>query len=111
MVAGIATGRPDGGVNIANWPYLIQDILLGGVVVFSLSIAIIAAMSYRRTKNPKIFKITISFCLFFLKGIVLTITLFSGLFKITGNAVYVMDVALLIDMFILVALYLSIFKK
>jgi len=68
-------------------------------------------MSYRRTKNPKIFKITISFCLFFVKGIVLTITLFSDLFKITGNAVYVMDAALLIDMFILVALYLSIFKK
>lgn len=95
-----------------NWPYILQDVLLGGIVIFSLSISIIATMSYRRTRNPKIFKITLSFFLFFVKGVVLSIiALSTGLLDDIGNLVYVLDAIIFIDMLILAALYLSVFTK
>ncbi len=110
---GPASGVPDrGGETITDWPYIVQDILLGGVVIFSLSITIIAAMSYKRTRNPKIFKIALSFFLFLVKGIILSIIAFTtGLMDGLGNLVYVLDTVILIDMLILVVLYLSVFKK
>ena len=95
-----------------NWPYIVQDILLGCIVVLSASLASIALISYRRTRNPKIFKITLSFILFFVKGIVLSaIALSTGLLDNLGNLVYVLDSVILIDMLILVVLYLSVFTK
>lgn len=69
-------------------------------------------MSYRRTRNPKILKITMSFFLFFTKGIILSIIAFTtDLMDGLGNLVYVLDIVILIDMLILVVLYLSVFKK
>ncbi len=91
---------------------MIWDVILGVIVVISFSISYIAAMSYRRTKNPKILKITLSFCLFFIKGIVLAvITLFTTLLDNMGDLALILDAVILIDMIILIVLYLSIFKK
>ena len=101
-----------GGGKITAWPEMIWDFFLGIIVIFSLSISYIAAMSYRRTRNPKILKIMMSFCLFFIKGIGLAvITLFTSLLDNMGNLAYILDTVILIDMIILIVLYLSIFKK
>lgn len=91
---------------------MIWDVFLGIIVIISLSITYIAAMSYRRTRNPKILKITIAFCLFFIRGIGLAvITLFTSLLDNMGNLAFILDAVILIEMIILIVLYLSIFKK
>ena len=91
---------------------MIWDVILGVIVVFSLSISYIAAMSYRRTRNQKIFKIMLAFCLFFIKGVGLAvITHFTSLLDNMGNLAFILDAVILIDMIILIVLYLSIFKK
>lgn len=109
---GTDSAESSGGGIITAWPELIWDALLGGIVVFSLCISYVAAMSYRRTRNPKILKITIAFCLFFIRGIALAvITLFTSLLDNMGNIAYILDAVILIEMIILIVLYLSIFRK
>jgi len=80
-------------------------------VILSLSIAVVALLSYRRTKNQKILKVSVGFCLFFVKGVTLTITLFTGLLRVEGISIHILNVLIFIDMLILIALYLSIFKR
>lgn len=81
------------------------------MVILSFSIASIAAISYKRTHSVKILKITVGFWLFFLKGIILTIAFFTGLLELSGKSVFVLDVVIFIDLLILIALYISVFKK
>ncbi len=84
---------------------------MASIVILSLSITTIALLSYRRTRNNKILHIAVGFCLFFIKGVVLTITLFTGLLELEGSSIYVLAILITIDLLILIALYLSIFKR
>ena len=94
--------------------YLIQDILIPCIMILALSLLVIAALSYKRTKNEKILIITIAFACFFIKGVILSIGLFIGMLSsdsLPPSFVIPFDFLLLLDFFILLLLYFAVFKR
>lgn len=54
----------------------LENILLAAVSVFALVLTVIAVLAWRRTRdNPMLF-LAAGFCVFFVKGLVLTVALF-----------------------------------
>jgi hypothetical protein len=53
-----------------------ENIIRAFVTVFALALLIIALLSYRRAKNPKLLIIGSAFALFFIKGVLLSYGLF-----------------------------------
>ena len=95
--------------------YLIQDILIGLITIFALVLLIIAAMSYSRTRNRKILLITAGFGAFFIKGLILSIGLYTTEMLSSKNLpssfVVPFDILLFLDFLILLLLYFSVFRK
>jgi len=56
---------------------MIENIVYAFIVVFSLTLAIIALMAFRRTENIKILLVAVAFILFLVKGFLLSAQLFS----------------------------------
>ena len=56
----------------------IENILLAAVSVFALALTLIAVLAFRRTRDLHIVFLAAAFGAFFLKGLLLTIFLFSG---------------------------------
>ena len=94
-----------------DFAYMIQDILLAFIVVFSAALLAIAIISYRRTENRKILFIAAGFACFFAKGIIMSIALYTDNFDVSGSFVPFMDALILIDLLILLLLYYAMFKK
>ena len=93
--------------------YLVQDILIPCIMILSLALLIIAALSYRRTKNNKILVITIGFLCFFIKGLILSIGLYVGMLSsdsLPPSFVIPFDMLLFLDFLILLLLYFAVFK-
>ena len=57
---------------------LLENVLAGWLTAFSLLLAIVAVLAYRRSANRKILLIAIAFALFFAKGLVVTYALFTS---------------------------------
>ncbi|MCK5559347.1 MAG: hypothetical protein KAJ51_02095 [Thermoplasmata archaeon] len=94
--------------------YLVQDILIALITILALVLLIIAAMAYSRTRNKKILMITAGFGAFFIKGLILSVGLYSGMLssdKIPSEFVVPFDILLFLDFLILLLLYFSVFKK
>lgn len=94
-----------------EFAYMIQDILLAFIVVFSAALLAIAVISYRRTGNKKILYITAGFACFFAKGLLMTAALYTDNLDVTESFVPFLDVLILIDLLILLLLYYAMFKK
>lgn len=94
-----------------EFAYMIQDILLAFIVVFSAALLAIAVISYRRTGNKKILYITAGFACFFTKGLLMTAALYTDNLDVTESFVPFLDVLILIDLLILLLLYYAMFKK
>ena len=56
---------------------LLENVVAGWLTVFSLGLAVVAVLAYRRSRNPKVLGIALAFALFFAKGIVVTVALFT----------------------------------
>jgi len=56
----------------------IENVLLAAVSVFALALTLIAVLAFRRTRDLHIVFLAAAFGVFFLKGLLLTIFLFSG---------------------------------
>ena len=56
----------------------IENILLAAVSVFALALTVIAALAFRRTRDVHIVFLAAAFGVFFVKGLLLTIFLFTG---------------------------------
>lgn len=81
--------------------------IVGFATIFSLGLCIISLISYRRSKNKKIFFVSLVLLLFFIKNLFLSITLFTA--PIQNNT---MLLALgLFDLFILLFLYIAVLTK
>jgi hypothetical protein len=83
-------------------------------MLLALTLLAIAALSYKRTKNPKILMITIAFGFFFIKGIILSVGLYVGMLSsnnLPPQFVIPFDFLLLFDFLILLLLYFAVFKK
>ncbi len=56
---------------------LLENLVAGWLTVFSFGLAVVAVLAYRRSRNPKLLGIAIAFTLFFAKGVVVTVALFT----------------------------------
>ena len=56
----------------------IENILLAAVSVFALALTVIAVIAIRRTRDLHIAFLAAAFAVFFVKGLILTILLFTG---------------------------------
>jgi ABC-type cobalamin transport system permease subunit len=69
----------------------IENVLLAAVSVFAVVLTLIAVLAYRRTRDAHLVLLAAAFGVFFVKGLVLTILLFSGtidlrqLFLLSGS--------------------------
>jgi hypothetical protein len=94
--------------------YLIQDILIPCIMILALALVVIAALSYNRTKNQKILFITIGFVCFFIKGLILSVGLYTGMLSsdsLPPSFVIPFDFLLFFDFLILLLLYFAVFKR
>lgn len=75
----------------------IENILLAAVSVFALALTLIAVLAFRRTRDGHLVFLAGAFSVFFVKGLLLTVFLFSGtislgqLFVVAGS----LDLAIL----------------
>jgi hypothetical protein len=105
---------PRGGLIMEDLEYLIQDVLIALITIFALVLLIIASMAYSRTRNSKIFLITCGFGAFFIKGIILSVGLYTEMLSsknFSSDFVIPFDILLFLDFLILLLLYFSVFKK
>ncbi|WP_455392265.1 hypothetical protein [[Eubacterium] cellulosolvens] len=94
--------------------YLVQDVLIACIMILAFSLLVVATLSYNRTRNRKILMITIAFAFFFVKSIILTVGLYTGILSsnnLTPTFVIPFDFLLLFDFLILLLLYFAVFKR
>jgi hypothetical protein len=91
--------------------YLIQDVLLAWIAIFAAALMVIAIISYRRTGNRKIMFIGAGFALFFVKGIIMSVALYTGHMDVSSGFVLFLDFLIILDLLILLILYFAIFRK
>jgi hypothetical protein len=81
-----------------------HEIVVALVTVLALAITVISARSYRRSGNRKVLLVTITFALFFLKGLVLSYGVLVGELDFSTLLLY----SSVLDLFILMFLFVSI---
>lgn len=77
-----------------------------GLMGFSLLLFVISAVSYKRIRSQRLLFVTLAFCLFFIKGLILT----AGIFM-DGIGFEMSTEAIMLDFAIMILLYLGIAKK
>ena len=83
------------------------SIIYGFITVFSLGMIILSLLSYRRTRNFKILFVLVVFFLFFIKGILLSLSLF-----LTGvNDIISIPFLGILDLFMIILLFIATLKK
>jgi hypothetical protein len=83
---------------------MLHEIIIALVTVLALAITIISARSYRRSGNKKVLLVTITFALFFVKGLVLSYGVLTGDMDFSTLLLY----SSVLDLFILMFLFGSI---
>ena len=75
---------------------------------FSLILFVISAITYKRARRTKLLFVSLAFCLFFVKGLMLTL----GLFVESVESLFQTSVLVtMLDFGIMVFLYFSVVKK
>ena len=96
-----------------NMWYMAQDVLIPFITVFALALFVIGFISWRRTEHPKIAAVSAAFFLFFVKGVIMSVGLYSDFLEldISEDFVAAFDLLLVMDLLILVVLYMAVFRK
>ena len=77
------------------------------ITIFSLGLLIVSLMSYRKYKNAKLLFVSIVFLVFFVKGIVFSLSLFIKQFVDIASNPYIG----LFDLAILILLFMATLKR
>ena len=85
---------------------MIENIIYAFIVVFSLALAIIAVMAFGKSGKPKLMLVAVAFVLFFAKGILLSVQLFTDIL----NDVNLWIASGLLDIGILTTIFLATLK-
>ena len=56
----------------------VENILLAAAAVFALTLAVLAALAWRRSRDRRLIVLGAAFSVFFVKSLVLTVALFAG---------------------------------
>ncbi len=86
---------------------MLHETIVGFVTVLALAITILSARSYKRSGNKKVLLVTVTFALFFLKGVVLSYGILAGTVDFGTLLLY----SSLLDLFILMFLFASIIVR
>jgi hypothetical protein len=86
---------------------LIENVVYAFIVVFSLTLAVIAVKAFRESGNSKMMLIAAAFGLFLMKGILLSVQLFTNVLNLTNLWVF----SGLLDIGILCAIFLATLKR
>jgi hypothetical protein len=82
----------------------VDGFLAALVTVFALAMFIISFAAYRRFPNPRILPVSMAFCLFLVKGIVLSLAIFMSFD-------YLFTASILLDALILLLLSFSVLRR
>jgi len=84
-------------------PNIETIIISAGVTMLSLGLLVVSLLSYRKYKNTKLLLISLVFIFFFIRGILLSISVFVDNFAemfLTGFSVGLFDFIMLVLLFI-----------
>lgn len=85
---------------------LLENAVAGWLTVFAALLTAVSLLAYRRSANPKLLGVAAAFALFFVKGLIVTIALFTA---VTLDSLWVpMGV---MDSVILLVFYLAAVKR
>jgi hypothetical protein len=82
-------------------------VLSAGITIFSLNLLIISLLSYKKFRNIKLLLMSLVFLLFFIRGLILSINVITGITVDLASIVYLW----LFDLLILVFLYVTSLKR
>ena len=85
----------------------LENFLIAWITIFALVLFIVAVITYKRTKHPRLGIICAAFAIFFIKGILLTWALMQG----DLHEPYILNINIILDFIILLFLSASILKK
>ena len=75
---------------------------------FSLILFVISAIAYKRIGSPRLMLVSLAFCIFFMKGLLLTLGLFvDAIDEVIYSSVWI----IILDFGIMAFLYLSVVKR
>lgn len=86
---------------------MIENVIYAFMVVFSLALAAIAVKAFRQSKNLKVMIVAIAFILFFAKGILFSVQLFTSVLNQTNLWIF----SGLLDIGILSTIFLATLKR
>ena len=84
-----------------------NSIIYGFLTIFSFGMFIVSILSYKRSKNTKILFVTVVFFVFFLKGILLSLSIFF----VEINDIITIQFLGLFDLIMIVLLFMATLKK
>jgi len=82
------------------------NVLAAWITIFSIALAVVAAVAYSRVRNTRVLLVTMAFVLFAVQGVVLTMSL---IYEEWDDAY--LPVSVLLDTVIIVLLALTVMKK
>ena len=86
----------------------VQDIIISAfVTIFSVGLLAISLASYRKYKNLKLLFVSLVFLIFLIKGVLISISLFTEEFAIINSMPY----SGLFDLTILILLFIATLKR
>jgi hypothetical protein len=86
---------------------LIENVIYAFMVVFSLTLAVIAVKAFRQSNNLKVMIVAIAFILFLAKGILFSVQLFTSVLNQTNLWIF----SGLLDIGILSTIFLATLKR
>lgn len=87
---------------------MLGDLIISGIIiVFSLGLTVISILSYKKYRNPKLLFVSIVFILFFIKGIISVLSIFTEIVPKYDMFTY----SGFIDLAVLILLYLATLKR
>ena len=86
---------------------MLENIIYAFILVFSITLALVAIVSFKRTKSPRIGLVTAAFLLFVTKGVLFSVQLFVDAFAQDELWIY----SGLLDIGILATIFLATLKR
>lgn len=82
-------------------------IIYGFITIFSIGLFFISIFSYNKSKNKKLLFVSIVFLLFFIKGVILSLSLFIS----DLNLIITIPIIAIFDLIVLFLLFIATLKK
>ena len=82
-------------------------VISAGITIFAVTLLMVSAFSYKKYRNIKLFFMTIVFLLFFIRGVMLSLSLFYEQISVISFLTYLW----LFDLIILILLYVTSLKR